>query len=74
MRVIDADTHVIETERTWDFMEGSDRRYVPLPIKAQTPDGKTQEFWLIDGRLTPRRQNIGHDTTEGAREMLDIEA
>ena len=74
MIVIDADTHVIETEHTWDYMEGANRRFVPVPIKATSGDGKQQEFWLIDGRLSPRRQNIGHDTTEAAREMLDIDA
>ncbi|HLG69954.1 MAG TPA: amidohydrolase family protein [Chloroflexota bacterium] len=70
--IIDADTHVIETERTWDFMEGADRKYVPQPIKVER-NGRQQEFWLLDDRLTPRRQNIGADTSEAAREMLDLE-
>jgi MoxR-like ATPase len=29
MSVIDADTHVIETERTWSFMREEDRRFAP---------------------------------------------
>ena len=29
MGVIDADAHVIETERTWSFMLEEDRRFAP---------------------------------------------
>ena len=72
MPTIDADAHVIETEHTWDFLEGTDRKFLPVPIQA-TRNGKQQEFWLIDDRLSPRRQNIGHDTSEAAREMLDLD-
>ena len=27
--VIDADAHVVETERVWDYLEGADRRRIP---------------------------------------------
>jgi predicted TIM-barrel fold metal-dependent hydrolase len=73
MPVIDADTHVIETERTWEFMEPSEAEFKPIPAAAQTDSGETKQFWLIDNRLQPRRDNIGHDTTEAAREMRDVE-
>ncbi len=29
MLTIDADAHVIENEATWDYLEGSDRRFRP---------------------------------------------
>ena len=69
MPVIDADTHVIETERTWEYMEGPDKAFRPDGIVAH---GK--EYWLVDGRVLPRRQNIGPTTTEATREMADVEA
>ena len=50
MLSIDADAHVIETEKTWDYLEGSDRRYRPVPITVDMPSGKTQNFWIIGGR------------------------
>ncbi len=71
---IDADAHVIETERTWDYLEGSDRRYRPVPISADMPTGKTRNFWIIDGRLIGGRDNIGADTGKDSREMADIGA
>jgi uncharacterized protein len=70
---IDADTHVIETEHTWDYLEGPERRFRPIPIEA-TDEAVTRQFWLIEDRLSPRRQNIGHDTTEATRELRDVSA
>jgi hypothetical protein len=29
---IDADAHVLESERTWDYLEPSDRKYRPVSI------------------------------------------
>ncbi|MBM2802848.1 MAG: hypothetical protein HW419_741, partial [Deltaproteobacteria bacterium] len=29
MRIIDADTHIDETEATWEYIEGSDLQYKP---------------------------------------------
>lgn len=74
MLMIDADAHVIETERTWDYLEGNDRRFRPVAISADMPSGKTRNFWIIDGRLIGGRDNIGKETPRESREMADIEA
>jgi predicted TIM-barrel fold metal-dependent hydrolase len=72
MPVIDADAHVIETEKTWDYMEGADRAFRPEAVVTNGPSRK--EYWLIDGRLRGRRSNIGLDTPEASREMADVQA
>ncbi len=72
MPIIDADAHVIENEATWDYLEGSDRRFRPVPISAKMPSGNQQSFWIIDGRLIGGRDNKGVDTPVEAREMTDI--
>src|SRR5438445_13767178 len=74
MLTIDADAHVIECEKTWDYLEGSDRRYRPVPIAVDMPSGKTQNFWIIGGRLIGGRDNIGKDTAKESREMTIIES
>ncbi|HTE87232.1 MAG TPA: amidohydrolase family protein [Dehalococcoidia bacterium] len=76
MATIDADCHVIETERTWEYMEGSDRRFMPRSVHSSDPSlaDAEREHWLIDGRLHNRRGNIGKDTSEASREMADIDA
>jgi predicted TIM-barrel fold metal-dependent hydrolase len=74
MVTIDADCHVIETERTWEYMDGAERRFMPRSVHssdASLPDAE-REHWLIDGRLHNRRGNIGKNTSEASREMADI--
>ncbi|MCH7608092.1 MAG: amidohydrolase family protein [Chloroflexi bacterium] len=47
MPVIDSDAHVVETERTWEYMEGSDAKYRPEIV--QGADGR--KYWMIEGKL-----------------------
>ena len=74
MAVIDSDTHVVETERTWEFIEPSLKKYAPQIVTGQ--DGR--RYWLIDGnikgevRRAPGAQGKVDDATAG-REM-DVNA
>ncbi len=85
MKVIDADAHVIETDRTWDYLEASEQRYRPVLVG---PKADPQRHWMIEGRikgfrfptlneqqLTARSQRSGRDvvTPQAAREMDDVE-
>ena len=74
MPVIDADAHVIETDRTWEFMEGADARFRPHTVTLNRGGGQGERFWLIDGKIFPRDTNVGEDVPKASREMLDIEA
>ncbi|HWP29552.1 MAG TPA: amidohydrolase family protein [Chloroflexota bacterium] len=74
MPVIDADAHVLETERTWDYMDPSERDYRPRIVRTETPLGVETEWWLIDGRVYSKQTNVGHDTARESREMEDIAA
>lgn len=57
MLTIDADAHVIETEKTWEYLEGGDRRFRPVAISVDMPSGKRRNFWIIDGQLIGGRDN-----------------
>ena len=46
-QVIDADAHVVETERVWDYLDGGDRKYRPLLVTA--PDNPRRQIWMLDG-------------------------
>ncbi len=78
MNIIDADCHVIETERTWEFLDEADLKYKPFTVAPTDPANGGKLFWVIDGKLRPRRQSVGANraehlkTTEAAREMVDI--
>jgi uncharacterized protein len=68
MPTIDADAHVIESERTWGYIEADELR----PALTTSNDGKRQ-YWLIDGRVFSRGVNVNHELPEAIRDMRDIE-
>jgi predicted TIM-barrel fold metal-dependent hydrolase len=70
MPTIDADTHVIETERTWEFMEGSEAKFRPAIVSVESG----RQLWLIDGKVFSRGVNVNPDIPADVREMRDIEA
>ncbi len=72
MVTIDADSHVIETEATWQYMEGLDAQFRPLPLVSRTDP--PSEFWLIDGRLRNMGGNVGRHAFKEARELSDVGA
>ncbi|MEE9551296.1 MAG: amidohydrolase family protein [Candidatus Binatia bacterium] len=74
MPTIDADAHVLECASTWDYMDESEREMRPQIVTPVRGDEPGTEFWLIDGRLQPKSQNVGKDTPEASREMQDVEA
>jgi predicted TIM-barrel fold metal-dependent hydrolase len=74
MLAIDADAHVIESEKTWDYLEGEERRYRPVSITVDMPTGKRRSFWFIGGRMIGGRENIGNDTAPESREMANIDS
>jgi predicted TIM-barrel fold metal-dependent hydrolase len=78
MPIIDADTHVIETERTWDFLEEAERELRPSALVATEPQTQSRwrEFWRIGDRVVPRRffevERTG--ATVETQELRSIEA
>ena len=80
MTVIDSDAHVIETERTWDFMLPSDSAYRPEIVTGE--DGV--DYWMIEGKNRGRARgpvaakgiatsvDRGMEVDEGKRLMEDI--
>ena len=48
MVTIDADAHVVESDRTWDYMDPADRQYRPAIVR---PAGTKLAYWFIDGKL-----------------------
>jgi len=68
MGVVDADAHVIETERTWSYMLGQDRRFAP-ELLTSTKNGI--EYWRIEERVFAN-SNLGLNVPEGARDLTDV--
>jgi len=76
--VIDADTHVDETEATWEFMEPGEGALKPVTAYPPNPDPNRRptRYWMIDGRRQLRitRDDAKTHTTAGMRELLDVPA
>ncbi|MEK7214587.1 MAG: amidohydrolase family protein [Chloroflexota bacterium] len=77
MPIIDADAHVVETDRTWDFMDEADQAFRPDTVVSNNPNApkRLREFWRIDGRFFARRVfDVEHTgTTDETRELQSIE-
>ena len=70
MPTIDADAHVIETERTWEYMEGADAKFRPALASLEN----RRQSWLIDGKIFSRGGNVNREIPAEIREMRDIQA
>ncbi len=82
MLVVDADTHVDETEATWEHFEESKRAHRPRAVaagegvEAGAGVGGRHGLWLIDGQYRVRRYRSDKitGTTRETRELHDVDA
>lgn len=78
MGIIDADTHIDETEATWEFMGEEESQYKPTTAYPSRPDPRLPpaRYWVIDGKRQIRfiRSDKDSGTTVDTRELLDVKA
>src|SRR5215470_17967010 len=82
---IDADAHVVESPRTWEYLTPSEKKFTPQLFDPQ--DGSQRAHWVIDGKirglfrflnskedLAKRSAELGRDmaTTPAARDLADV--
>lgn len=77
MPVIDADTHIDETEDTWaEIQDGAEfKPYTAYPPR-QDAGRQPTTYWIVDGQRNLRRYRDDKrtGTTVQTRELLDVEA
>lgn len=86
LAIIDADAHVIETERTWDYLDASERKFRPKLYSA--PTDPTRQYWVIDDKIAgfrfltlserelhefAQRAGRNFETPRAARELDDVD-
>src|SRR6266545_7801817 len=84
--IVDADAHVIETERTWDYLDSSDRKF--RPRLYSTPEDPTRQYWVIDDKIAgfrfltlserelhdfAQRAGRNFETPQAAHELDDVD-
>src|SRR5690348_9174788 len=80
MRTIDSDAHVIETPRTFEFMDAAERKLAPIVVtqtsgepRKNNSGGVHKEHWLIDNTAIPKDKLVDIATPDAARDMTDID-
>jgi predicted TIM-barrel fold metal-dependent hydrolase len=77
MPIIDADTHIDETEDTWEYMQGSDLEFKPTTAYPpnRNPKMLPTRYWVIDGKRQLRfiRGDKESGTVVESRELLDVQ-
>ena len=77
---VDADTHIDETEATWEYMTEAERRFKPVSVDpgghVGPGSGPPHRWWLIDGKTRIRfwRSDERTGTTVETRELTDVKA
>ncbi len=51
MKVVDADAYVVESARSWDYMDPSERKYRPVSLETREEAGIKLHYWLIDAKV-----------------------
>ena len=80
MPTVDADTHVIETDITWSYMQGEDEQLRPRALAMPDTDEDTKrrsEFWFFDSNMETKRAFPPGNTTltpADTAEMRDLPA
>lgn len=84
--VIDADSHVVETEHTWDYLDKSEKKFRPQLF--QSSENPNTQYWFLDGKaigfrnptlteqeLDAMSKETGRklQTPTEARELRDVE-
>ena len=85
LTIIDADAHVIETERTWDYLPPSEQKFRPKLYSS--PTDPTPQYWVIDDKIAgfrfltlnerelhefAQRAGRNFETPQAARELDDV--
>ena len=65
--MIDADTHVIETDETWGYFDSSEETFRPVLVTHP------KACWLINNRVFSARLNMNKTVAPDILEMRDIE-
>jgi uncharacterized protein len=75
--IIDADTHIDETDDTWEYVQEAELQFKPATAYPSNPDPKLPpaRYWVIDGKRQIRfiRSDKDSGTTVETRELLDVQ-
>jgi len=74
MAIIDADAHVVENEKTWSYVSGSEKELMPIRVTIPGRDGRDSQMWAIEGKLLSGGPVSETDAVKADRELDDVPA
>jgi predicted TIM-barrel fold metal-dependent hydrolase len=81
MHIVDADTHVVEAEVIWDYLDPADRAHRPVTVSVDALPGELKQramagrkFWLVDGRMYGMGGLPSNSYAPGTRDLTDAAA
>jgi predicted TIM-barrel fold metal-dependent hydrolase len=70
--IIDSDTHVVESESIWKFLEPLEEKYRPIRVESKTTAIPSSRFFVIGGKPVPAPQADDPDLPTGVKELTDV--
>jgi len=81
MGIIDADAHVFENPRTWEYLQEGERQFTPRMVEQVYGNDRHglagnlwKRYWLIDGKVHGIEGNINIKIDKPLRDLEDVEA
>src|ERR1700693_3587328 len=85
VRTVDADSHIIEGEHTWDFLEPSEQKFRPVIVEIpESADRRgmgtngRERYYVNQGIGLPevhwRLSEVAKDIPESVRDLTDVQA
>lgn len=76
MKIVDADTHVVEDAMIWDYVPEAEAAHKPLTLTSNEEtrlaySSGGSQFWLIDGKLYGRGGQPSPMYADGTRNLAD---
>ena len=73
--MFDADTHVLESEATWDQMDPGDRHLRPLPVESIASAAVKKTMWLVGAQRMKRPVTPTNGAyAPGVQDLSDVPA
>ncbi len=80
MTTIDADAHVIESDLTWQYMDESEQKFIPMVLEQMAGEERKsnrgaaqRQYFMFNSQVQPKDRNVDYEAmTSESREMADI--
>ncbi|MBD19522.1 MAG: hypothetical protein CMM37_00590 [Rhodospirillaceae bacterium] len=75
VQTIDSDAHVIESDKTWSYLEDNEKHFAPVILhKTGEEPSPNNQFWLSGDKIQPKDNADTLSMDKSSREMGSVDA